>query len=198
MKIAVLGWGSLIWDRRTLAIAEDFKPCGPHLSIEFCRVSGGGRLTLVIAEDFGTSCKTYAAMSAFSDLNAALENLWTREGSGNEALPKNVRSNGRVGWIDAANGNHSEKAMERHPRAVAAITAWAQTNGYDAVIWTALASNFHEPGKAAEPFSEESAIRHLEALDALGLSVALDYIRSAPPEVDTPVRAAVNVRWPGG
>lgn len=88
--------------------------------------------------------------------------------------------------------------MERHPQAVATIKAWAKANGYDAAIWTALASNFHEPDKAAEPFSVEAAIRYLEALDAPKLKAALAYIRSAPPEVQTPVRAAVNTRWPQG
>ena len=88
--------------------------------------------------------------------------------------------------------------MERHPKAVATIKAWVQANGFDAAIWTALATNFHEPSKAAEPFSVKTAICYLETLDAQKLSVALGYIRSAPPEVQTPVRAAVNARWPEG
>ena len=141
---------------------------------------------------------TYAAPSTFGDLNAALENLWTREGSGSEAFPRYVRSHGRVGWIDAASGTHSEKAWERHPQAVAAIKVWAQANGFDAAIWTALATNFHELDKAGVPFSVEAAIRHLEAFDGPKLLAALGYIRSAPPEVLTPVRAAVNARWPEG
>ncbi|MHB2268110.1 hypothetical protein [Pseudaminobacter salicylatoxidans] len=48
MRIAVLAWGSLVWDRQKLAIADDFDPSGPQLPVEFCRISGGGRLTLVI------------------------------------------------------------------------------------------------------------------------------------------------------
>jgi len=43
MKIAVLAWGSLVWDRRDLAVAGNFEPTGPRLPIEFCRVSGDGR-----------------------------------------------------------------------------------------------------------------------------------------------------------
>jgi hypothetical protein len=38
--------------------------------------------------------------------------------------------------------------------------------------------------------------RYLERLNPEKLSLALDYIRRAPPEVKTPVRAAVNDRWP--
>lgn len=198
MKIAVLAWGSLIWDGRGLDIAEDFEPRGPLLPVEFCRVSGGGRLTLVIDEAFGASCLTYVAVSACGDLDAALENLWTREGSQNEVLPKNVRRHGRVGFIEVESGHCSAKAMERHPKSVATIKTWAQANGFDAAIWTALASNFHEPDKAREPLSFEATIRYLEMLEAPRLSAALGYIRSAPPEVQTPVRVSVTARWPEG
>ena len=189
MRIAVLAWGSLIWDRRELAIAEDFNPLGPQLPIEFCRVSSDGRLTLVIDEAFGASCATYIAASASGDLDAAIENLRLREG---------MPSAKGVGFVDVASGKQSDRAKERHPSAVASIKAWAQANGFDAAIWTALASNFHEPDKAGEPFSVEAAIRYLKALDAPKLDAALGYIRSAPPEVQTPVRAAVNARWPEG
>ena len=90
--------------------------------------------------------------------------------------------------------------MERHPQAVAAIAAWATSNGYDAAIWTALASNFHEPDKGGEPFSVTAALRYLEALEArdgAAFARALAYIRKAPIEVETPVRDEVNKRWPG-
>lgn len=43
MKIAVLGWGSLIWKRGNLAVAGDFIPAGPRVPIEYCRVSTDGR-----------------------------------------------------------------------------------------------------------------------------------------------------------
>ena len=75
----------------------------------------------------------------------------------------------------------------------------AASNGYDAAIWTALASNFNEPGKGGEPFSVTAAIRYLETPegeDAAKFACALAYIRKAPPEVDTPVREEVSKRWP--
>lgn len=188
MRIAIFAWGSLIWDRGELAIMEDFKPGGPHLPIEFCRVSGDGRLTLVIEEAFGTACQTYLAESANGDLDAAIENLRLREG---------MPSAKGVGFVDVVSGNQSDWANSRHPKAVAAIKTWIPANGFDAAIWTALASNFRETDKAGEPFSVEAAIRYLERLDSTRQSAALGYIRSAPPEVQTPVRAAVNARWPG-
>ena len=198
MKIAVLAWGSLVWDRRELAIAEAFRANGPDLPVEFCRVSCDGRLTLVIDEAVETSCQTYSALSAHDDLDAALENLWVREGSKDERLPRHIRKSGRVGFVDVAAREANATAIERHPRSVEAINAWAAANDYDAVIWTALASNFHEPERAAEPFSVDAAISYLEALEAVKRGAALRYIRSAPPEIQTLVRAAVNARWPEG
>ena len=75
MRISVLAWGSIVWDRRNLAIIADFEPTGPCLPIEFCRVSSDGRLTLVIDESFGAPCVTYSALSVFDDLDTAIENL---------------------------------------------------------------------------------------------------------------------------
>ena len=97
--------------------------------------SGDGRLTLVIDETFGAVCTTYSAPSAIDDLDAAIENLRVREGM------QNARG---VGFVELASGKQSGIAMQRHPKAVATIAAWAQSNGYDATIWTALASNFED------------------------------------------------------
>ena len=128
MRITRSCMGSLIWDG-SLNIVEDFMPRGPLLPVEFCRVSRGGRLTLAIDEAFGAPCSTYIAMSACSDLNAAMDNLWIREGSHDEVLPKNVRTHGRVGFVEVAPGFCSAKAMERHPNSVATLMTWAQANG---------------------------------------------------------------------
>jgi hypothetical protein len=187
MKIAVLAWGSLFWDRGSLAVAGDFEALGPRLAIEFCRISGDGRLTLAIDESFGTYCATYSAVSSFDNLNASIENLRTRE---RMPGPKGV------GFVDLISDRQNGTALERHPQAVRTINEWARLNRYDAAIWTAFASNFSEPQKANEPFSVNAAIRYLEMRDAKTLARALAYIRNAPPEVQTPVREAVNIRWP--
>jgi hypothetical protein len=105
-----------------------------------------------------------------------------------------------VGFVEPATGGQSDAAMERHPRTVATIAAWAESNGYDAAVWTALKSNFDEWDKGGEPFSVSAAIQYLETLeseDADKFARALAYIRKAPPEVETPVREEVAKRWPG-
>jgi hypothetical protein len=190
MRCAVLTWGSLMWDSRELQVAADFAPNGPLLPIEFCRISRDGRLTLVVDETYGAVCTTYSAPSAIESLDEAIENLRLREGAANAEV---------VGFVELASGKQSDFATQSHPNSVAAIGAWATSNGYDAAIWTALASNFEEPDRGGEPFSVTAAIRYLEALesrDRAAFTRALDYIRKAPPEVETPVRDQVNKRWP--
>jgi hypothetical protein len=187
VKVLVLAWGSLVWKPELLAIAAAFQPNGPLLPIEFSRISGDGRLTLVIDETSGVPCTTYTAVSAFQELGPARENMRIREG---------MPSQKGVGFLDLVSGTHNSAALERHPAAVKKIRAWANVNGRPTVIWTALASNFYASGKANEPFSVEAAIRYLETRDAKTLRSALAYIRRAPAEIRTPVREAVEKRWP--
>lgn len=190
MKIAVLAWGSLVWDPRELKTAAKFAADGPLVPIEFCRISNDGRLTLAVDETFGAMCKTYSAPSALDTLDAAIENLRLRE-----KMP-NARA---VGFVEPRSGRQSDVALRSHPQVVATIGAWAESLGYDCAIWTALASNFDEWGKGGELFSLTAAIRYLEALegdDPAKFARALDYIRMAPPEVETPARDEVAKRWP--
>ena len=48
MKIACIGWGSLIWDPRELKIGNDWNDDGPMLPVEFTRISSDKRVTLII------------------------------------------------------------------------------------------------------------------------------------------------------
>ena len=190
VKSVVLAWGSSVWDPRDLQIASKFAANGPLLPIEFCRVSEDGRLTLAIDENFGALCKTYSAPSALEGLDAARDNLCLSEGLADARA---------IGFVEPASGRQSDLAMQSHPQVVATIGAWAESLGYDAAIWTALASNFDEWGKGGEPFSVSAALQYLETLegeDRAKFAQALAYIRKAPPEVETPVREEVAKRWP--
>jgi hypothetical protein len=183
-KIAVLAWGSLVWDQRDLKIAAKFDPTGPRLPIEFCRVSADGRLTLVMDEANGAECISYQACSSFDNLEAAAANLADREG---------MPSTANVGFVDLVAGTANTISLKRHPKSVNTIRAWAISNGYDTVIWTALGMKFKDATGVL--FSVVAALSYLETLDGLRFSKALEYIRRAPPVVQTPVRVAVNRRW---
>jgi len=185
MKIAVVAWGSLIWDTRDLAVAADFKPTGLSLPIEFCRVSADGRLTLVLEETLGAPCVVYYAPSTFSELDAAIENLRARE---------KMPSATRVGFVNLITHQVNREIEARQSGSIRAILKWAKETKHDAVIWTALGMKFKE--STGVKFSVEAAVRYLERLSPEKLSLALAYIRRAPPEVQTPVRIATDLRWP--
>jgi hypothetical protein len=191
VKSVVLAWGSLVWEPRDLQVAAEFAPNGPLLPIEFCRVAADGRLALAIDESFGALCKTYSAPSRLENLDAAIENLRAREGASKAQ---------EVGFVEPASDRQSDFAVQSHPQVVATISAWAESLGYDAAIWSALTSNFDEWGKGGEPFSVSAALQYLETLereDPAKFGAALAYVRKAPPEVETPVRDEVSRRWPG-
>lgn len=85
MKIAVIGWGSLIWCPGPLGIQTPWYRDGPSLPVEFARISKDCRLTLVIHPDSANQM-TYWALSTFEDLEGTRANLRTREGCSAEAI----------------------------------------------------------------------------------------------------------------
>lgn len=176
--IAILGWGSLIWNPRDLPITGDWQGDGPVLPIEFSRISDNGRLTLVIDERHGADVPTRYAVSPRPTLNEAVTDLQRREG----CPPENI------GFLEVATHRISPRAAERHPAACERIKAWAVEKGFDAVVWTALGRRFKD--RINVPFSPAAAVRYLQGLPDPQKESALEYLRNAPPEVMTPVRTA--------
>jgi hypothetical protein len=185
MKIAILGWGSLVWDKRGLATIGEWQPGGPVLPIEFSRKSGDGRLTLVIDLANGELVATRYVRSRFEDLDDAIGNLREREGN----PPKD-----RIGFVDLTTNTERAWARENQPDASDTITAWAQASDCQAVIWTALKPNFAEEQR--EPFTLPAALHYLNSLTGQTRTRALEYIHRAPAEVMTPLRRALQARAP--
>lgn len=185
LHIAIIAWGSLVWDSEPLAITLPFRPAGPRLTIAFSRISRDGRLTLVLDEKNGTPCSTFIAPSAAATLDEAIANLAAREGT----------AKSDIGFVDRRNAKSSDVARERHPLALQAIEAWAAASGHDYAIWTALPSNFRE--KTRRLFSVSAAMDYLASLDEPARERALMYIRRTPHQVRSLLRNEVAQRWPG-
>jgi hypothetical protein len=176
MKIAILGWGSLISEQRELPkVRGDWVKEGPTLPIEFSRVSEsrGCILTLVIDPENGDDVPTRFAVSSRRNLEDAICDLRTREGTVVH----------RIGYVDLVSGSQRSNVM---PEAGDFIRQWALDNRFDAVVWTDLPSNFQE--KVKKPFSVSNAVEYLYTLSEDAAEDARKYISEAPEEIDTPLR----------
>jgi len=177
-KIACIGWGSLIWDSRTLPIQRSWFQDGPFIPVEFARQSADGRLTLVI-EPNARPVRTLWAKMDNMELKAAIEALRNRE-----SIPKSS--------IEKI-GNWS--VGEDSPNHIPELPEWAKSVGVDAVIWTALGPKFNE--KDGEVPSAEQAVQYLRTLSGSALDEAEKYIRNTPAQIDTEYlrRFEVELGW---
>ena len=85
-RIAVIGWGSLIWDLDALApkvTGEWLMKAGPPLPFEFSLVSKKRKMGLAVCldPDHGDVCPTHVICSAKQDIHEAAEDLFRRERS---------------------------------------------------------------------------------------------------------------------
>jgi len=180
MKIAVLGWGSLIKEPRDLPVVGQWLPDGPKLWIEFSRISRKGDrkdcLTLVIDERNGSEVTTFHVLSQRTELAPAIADLLSREGT----------SPDDIGFCEVGVRRFATNAMTRHPKSCDRIIAWAQAKGFDAVIWTALPRRFQDA--IGVPFSPQAALYYLNSLPEPTREKALAYIHNAPPQTMTPFR----------
>lgn len=182
MKIAILGWGSLLWDKcpEFDEQHEDWQFDGPSLKIEFSRVSKtrNDALTLVLDEKNGKACQLAYALSKRKNPDDAICDVRCREGT----VLKNI------GFYFSDNS----RKQAREKQVLKAIQGWASKMKIDVTVWTDLASNFLENSKSRKPFSIESALCHIQALDGEGKAKAAEYVWRAPVFVNTPVRNALQ------
>jgi cation transport regulator ChaC len=176
-KIAILGWGSLLWDSRPEFDQRHgaWRLDGPMLKIEFSRISASraGALTLVLDAQHGADTRVAYCLSLRTSLPLAIEDLRTREGT--------TLSN--IAHVRASGTGQSRDSVTQ-----SAIAAWATVQKFDAVVWTDLQSNFR--AKTKTQFSVDAATAYLRSLSVEGRRAAFDYIDKAPYFVDTPLRQA--------
>jgi len=176
-RISILGWGSLLWEG-----GHDFdnwhdiwNPDGPQLKLEFSRISERrlGALTLVIDPKNGTPIEVSWCLSKRKKIEDAVADLRCREGTTNE----------KISWIriPRLTTSHDKPPEKEDP-----IVVWARQKNLDAVIWTALQSNFEQ--KAGKMFSPQAAAAYLQGLRAEAKAKAAEYVWRAPAFVRTPLR----------
>ena len=186
MKIAILGWGSLLWDQCAEFDKqhEDWQFDGPSLKLEFSRISEtrNDALTLVLDSDNGKSCRVAYALSKRNNPDDAICDLRCREGT----PLKNI-------GFYFADGSRKQPRKIETLKSIQSIQSWASEKKIDVVIWTDLASNFKKKSKCKKPFSIDAALCHIQALDAEGKAKAAEYVRRAPKFIDTPLRRALQL-----
>jgi hypothetical protein len=180
MKIVILGWGSLIWDKRGLPIAGDWQKDGPKLWIEFSRISKKGErtgcLTLVIDERSKEESISLYAASPRTDLAQATADLQAREGTPQDD----------IGFCEVAARRFAPIAQNRHPKSCERIRAWALGKGFDAVVWSAQSRRFKDVLGIA--FSPAAAMNYLNGLAEPTKKNAIYYIQETPDQITTPFR----------
>ena len=183
MRIAFLGWGSLLWDVRPefASTHGPWHPDGPTLPIEFSRisVSRGRALTLVIDHDCGSDCVVAFAFSSRESSDDAVADLRCREGT----------TLGNIGYCFSNELRHRSSSDQT----LGVVRQWATTKQIDLVVWTDLTSNFASKSTGKAPFSVPNAISHLQLLPIEARAGAAEYIWRAPSFVDTPLRRAVQI-----
>jgi hypothetical protein len=181
VRIAILGWGSLLWDG-----GADFDQWhgpweydGPTLKLEFSRVSQSrlGSLTLVIDEDNGTPITVAWCLSMRKNVDDAACDLRLRERTTFENIGRVVVPHRTAESMSAA-------------KADAPIPCWARHKNLDAVVWTALRSNFSD--EVRQPFTVQAAVSHLKTLKPAGKAKAAEYVWRAPSFVKTPLRSTLE------
>jgi hypothetical protein len=179
-RIAILGWGSLLWDRSNRDFEKHHSPWkfdGPWLKLEFSRISKTrlNALTLVIDPVHGEECQVAYALSRRRTVQKATDDLVARE----QTTPKNI---GCV-LVDAS------RHIGRDATSAQVILQWARTAAIDVVLWTDLPDSFTNVRKGE---FVKTAVSHVQGLTAEGKVKAAEYVWRAPEFIITPLRNALQ------
>lgn len=174
MKIAIIGWGYLVWDPRSLDLERQWLPDGPLLPVEFARFASGPRLLPVLVADAPVQ-PTLWALSRKASVLAAAADLAVREG---------------VLTADVGHWTRAE-AMRESSGIDAIIGQWVESKGLDGAVWRAVEPNLPDgsPGFA----SEQVRLDFLRELIATGCEeAAKEYFERMPAQISTPFQRLVE------
>lgn len=179
-RIAIIGWGSLIWDPENLSphlAGTWLMGGGPALPLEFSRISAKRKMGLAVCIDTlaGTPCATHAIRSTRGDVETARADLAARERASLELIGMVCARTGRAAGTGAAH-----------------VAEWVARTGAAGAVWTALAPNFQD--HAGRPFDLDAAEGWLLGLTGSSRDEAVRYLSSAPSATDTPLRRRLASR----
>jgi hypothetical protein len=174
-RIAIIGWGSLLWDLDDLephVTGDWYVDQGPTLPIEFALVSHkrNRALAAVIDHSVGEHVTASVIESSKDSLPEALVDLARRERCDEQ----------HIGAVHRANGFTRAKLRQT----LALVEEWLHTTHYDGAVWTDIETNFEV--HTGEPFTVSTAVDYLKNLSGESLREAKRYIENAP--VSTPLR----------
>lgn len=175
MKIACLGWGSLIWKTGDLPVASPWHHDGPAVPIEFVRIADGGELSTAICLNAKPVQVLWAWLNTAS-LESACRALRLREA----IADSRVDGIGMITVTENATGPLAE---------------WAQTKGIEGLIWTGLPARM--AGTEGQIPTLDDARHYLQNLTGETREHAFHYIEQVPAQIDTVYRRAFAdlARW---
>lgn len=165
--IVCIGWGSLIWDPRSLEIDGDWANDGPSLPVEYMRQSNDGRLTLVL-HSRGTWCTSYWVKMKSDSLDDAALNLQKRERTTENNIGK---------W----------EVGDCVPEEIPSMAEWASRIGANGTVWTSLPPKFD--GVDGKVPTATEALEYLRNIDKARYERAREYVTKTPEKIQTEFRA---------
>ena len=172
-------WGSLYWNSRGLKLKGSWNYDGPQLPIEFAYKSEKTPLTPVLYQK-SPRVQTLWHMLDFSSLTEAILALSTRE----DTNEKNI------GFYSRLEGKYRCNAV---PDIVETIKKWVEDRELDGAVWIDLGSNFFE--KFESELSEDTLYQYINGLDANEKAIEKEYVTKIPPQIDTPMRCLMRVKF---
>lgn len=180
----MLGWGSLIWDKKRneekqFRIRNNWHQDGPSLPIEFARISKRSRLTLVLSPEAEKRVRVLWAYLKSESLKEAIQELSFREDC----------SNNKIGYFDRTSKRFRCNSA---PKIRNEIEQWIKKTDLDAVVWTDLKSNFMDRSKYTS-LSRTTIILYLQDLiNNQHHENAEKYIRNTPNQIKTYFREIIE------
>lgn len=175
MKIACIGWGSLVWNQGDLPIQGMWLNDGPFLPIEFARQSQDNRITLVCVPRMPLVQSLWARLIS-TDLSEACEALRKREGISLKRVNQDIGI-----WVRHQSIQNNEITI--------LIDSWGAELDLDAAIWTNLPAKFRGVNRVP---SAEEVVSHLSNLTNQTRQTAEQYVRMAPRQIRTNYRKHIE------